>query len=430
MHVSLRTAKTATALGIALATVAVTGAAASAAPVSPVAAGAARVSPAAATASSPWSQTDYNAALSRANLTEQTLTAATVGHIGYLRSVTAPPSPGFCGENVPSQGIVAPLLTGGDLYAATNGRITKYNAATGAIIWRRNPDPTFSTLYESLAVAGGLVVVGELDCGSVSSPAGTIQAFSATTGAKVWSRPMDRFDDALQTLVVTGGLVVAAGSSAFGLVVTVHKLATGAMVWARGANCLVNPPPLMVVGQVVITPGSCATTGSIIARNLTTGATLWTRTGNWVLQRGDSDTTAGRHVFAIDPTGTAVSLDPLTGKTQYSLAGAASVLAVDASQAYGACGTNSVDVCAYDSTTGSQRWQVEPFNSPFPTLAAEAGGVLYLDKGDALDTATGKELTALGGGFPTPATALAVGDGRVAAVTDPRVIDLYGLPGS
>jgi hypothetical protein len=186
----------------------------------------------------------------------------------------------------------------------------------------------------------------------------------------------------------------------------------------------------MVVGQVVITPGSCATTGRIIGRNLTTGATLWTRTGNWVLQRGDSDTTAGRHVFATDPTGTVVSLDPLTGKTQYSLAGAASVLAVDASQAYGACGTSSVDVCAYDSTAGSLRWQVEPFNSPFPNLAAEAGGVLYLDKGDALDTATGNELTALGGGFPQAATAMAVGDGRVAAVTDPRVIDLYGLPGS
>jgi hypothetical protein len=177
---------------------------------------------------------------------------------------------------------------------------------------------------------------------------------------------MDRFDDALQTLVVTGGLVSPP-------VVRVrpcrHRAKLPARGRARGANRLVNPPSWWSAGCDLRDGAS-----SIIARNLTTGATLWSQTGNWVLQRGDSDTTAGRHVFAINPSGTVVSLDPLTGKTQYSLAGAASVLAVDASQAYGACGTNSVDVCAYDSTTGSQRWQVEPFNSPFPTPAAEAMG--------------------------------------------------------
>ena len=54
--------------------------------------------------------------------------------------------------------------------------------------------------------------------------------------------------------------------------------------------------------------------------------------------------------------------------------------------------------------------------------------MLYLDQGDALDTATGKTLAALWG--PSAATALAVGDGRIAVVTDPRIVDLYGLPGS
>jgi len=51
-----------------------------------------------------------------------------------------------------------------------------------------------------------------------------------------------------------------------------------------------------------------------------------------------------------------------------------------------------------------------------------------LDEGDALDTATGNTLTSLWG--PAPATALAVGDGRIAVVADARVVDLYGLPGS
>lgn len=153
------------------------------------------------------------------------------------------------------------------------------------------------------------------------------------------------------------------------------------------------------------------------------------RTGNWVLQRGDCDTTAGRHLFATDPRGTVVSLDPLTGKDQYSLAGAANVLAVDASQAYAACGTNSVDVCAYDSAAAGLRWQIEPFLSPFPSPAAEAGGALCLDRGDALDTVTGKELTAPAGVASRSPTALVVGDGQVAAVTDPASWTSTGCQG-
>jgi outer membrane protein assembly factor BamB len=233
-------------ISAALATVSVTGAAAGAVSVRPVATQVAAVDRAAATAVSPWRQTDYNAAQSRANLTEQTLTAATVGHAGYLRSVVAPavpPGGGFCGFNAPDQGVVAPLLTGGALYAVTNGRLTKYDAATGAIIWRRNPDPSFSRFYEALAVAGGLVVVGELRCDSVSAPQGVIQAFNATTGALVWSKPMS-LQGALQALVVTGGLVVAAGASdASGLIVTVRKLSTGANVWTRTADCIYFQPP-------------------------------------------------------------------------------------------------------------------------------------------------------------------------------------------
>lgn len=434
MHVWPTTAKVATTVSIALAALTATGAAAGAASVRLAAARSTAAKPAAAAASSPWSQTDYNAALSRANLTEQTLTAATVGNARYLRSVASPPPPisGFC-NNVPDQGFVAPALTGGALYAMTDGRLTKYDAATGAIVWRHNPDPTFSQTYQSLAVAGGLVVVGGLNCGSVSQPQGTIWAFNAGTGAPVWTKLVPSQGN-LQSLVVSNGFVVAAGSSdGSGLIVTVRKLSTGANVWTRGggADCSFFPLPLMVVDQVVISPGTCAQTPRITGRNLTTGAVLWQRIGNFTPLRGDSDSTTGRHVFALSPSGTVIGLDPLTGKTLYSLAGAANVLAVDGSRAYGACGGGSnTQVCAYDTATGSLNWQAKPEIFSEPTLAAEAGGVLYLAEGFALDTATGTTLATLWDPFDLLATALAVGDGRVAAVLDKRVADLYGLPGS
>jgi outer membrane protein assembly factor BamB len=383
--------------------------------------------------SSPWSQTDYNAAQSRANLTEQTLTATTVGRVRYLRGIASPPTPPSqegCNRNI----IVAPVLTGGRLYAVTNGRLAKYNPATGALIWRRlllipNTKGSFSLNARSLAVAGGLVVVGSLDCLSESEPDGFISAFNASTGGRVWSQPITPdLRGALDQMVVSGSYVATAGTSeAIGPVLSVHKLTTGALVWSRfSGGC--RDTVLVVAGLVI--SNECPDTGlTVTARNLATGALAWRKTGNWGPLRGDADGTAGRHLFAINPSGAVVSLDPLTGTPQFSLANAADVLAADATRAYGNCG--SLGVCAYSTTTGARLWSTQPASPP--VLAAEAGGVLYLDQGNglgqgnALNAATGKSITDLWDGT---ASALAVGDGRIAVVTDPRVLDLYGLPGS
>jgi outer membrane protein assembly factor BamB len=406
-----KTARLATIVGTALALLTATGA------------GAAVTHPATATASSPWSQTDYNAALSRANLTETTLTVSTASKIQYLRSELARPREpsGGCFDG---PHITAPVLTGGSLYAIVNGILIRYDAATGRVVWRRNPDPTFSREYFSLAVAGGLVVVGAQYCGSVSQPLGFMLAFNATTGKPAWSRRIPNAG-ALQDLVVTGGFVVADGSSAAaGLTVAVAKVSTGTIVWTRGSAC---GGQLMVVEQAVIYLTGCGPF-TAVGRNLTTGALLWRHPGLRELQRGDSDTTAGRHAFVIDPSGAIESLDPLTGKTQYTLTGAASVDVVDGTQAYGACGTN---VCAYNIATGAQAWQTTP-PAPFASVPiAEAGGLLYLNAGIMLNAATGQVLNI------TPlwdnaiaASSVVVGDGRIAAVSDPRILDLYGLPGS
>lgn len=379
---------------------------------------------------SPWSQTDYNAAQSRANLTEQTLTATTIRKARYLRGIASPlnqPGQGGCNPNT----IVAPVLTGGRLYAVTNGRLSKYNPATGALIWRRTLlDPITKEAFildaQSLSAAGGLVVVGDVGCDSVSDPNGFIQAFSASTGARVWSQQISPDGGALQQMGVSGSYIAAAGTSpGGGQVVSVHRLTTGSPVWFRSANeCA--PGTVLVVAQLVISYGCTASLAEkVTARSIATGALAWSKTGNWVLLRGDVGGAAGRHLFAINPSGAVVSLNPLTGTTQFSLANAADVLAVDATRAYGNCG--SLGVCAYSTATGARLWSAHP--GYIPTLAAEADGVLYLDQGNALNAATGKSITVLWNAI-NPASALAVGDSRIAVVTDPRVLDLFGLPGS
>ena len=380
----------------------------------------------AGTASSSWNQTDSNAALSRANLDEHILTRATVGQVRFLRGITPPayPPDASCGA-FESPGFVAPVLAGGRLYAVANGRLTKYNPATGKVIWQRTPVPDFSSVFKAVALANGLLIVGGESCESVSAPAGNIQAFNASTGALVWSQPTGNGDRwPLDHLVVSGRYVVAAGSSAeTPNIVQVRRVATGALVWQQLSDC--GRSDVMVVAQRIIS-SSCSPseTPTLTARSLGTGALAWSQPGAWGLQRGDTDASTGRHVYATDPSGTVVSLNPLTGKTQYQLAGATGVLAVATARVFADCGAQGV--CAYSITSGNQEWNAQP-GSP-TTLGASAGGVLYLDQGLALNTGTGKTLATLWAAG-SPAGALAVGNGRIAASSGPngQVLDLYGL---
>lgn len=378
------------------------------------------------TPSSPWNQTDYNAAQSRANLAEKTLTAATVAKARFRRSITSPPGQQGCTPNT----IVAPLLTGGRVYAVTNGRLAKYNAATGALIWRHQLsaglDQT-ALFYRALSVANGLVVVGENSCDSASDPNGHVQAYSASTGARVWSKLITPKGGALSQMVVSNGYVVAAGSSpGGGQALSVRRLANGALAWYRlTQECA--PDTVLVVDQLVMSDRCNNQTLAVrlAASRLATGGVVWSLPGVWQLQRGDRSGTAGHHLYATDPSGAVVDLAPPTGKIQHTLARATAVLAVDNSRAYADCG--SLGVCGYSTTTGRRQWSALPGSAP--TLAAEAGGVLYLDQGQALNAGTGRTIVAVWTG---QATAIAVGDGRIAVTvaTDPRVLDLFGLPGS
>jgi hypothetical protein len=315
------------------------------------------------------------------------------------------------------------VLAGGGLYAVANLWLTKYDPATGRVLWRRGPDPQFLALPLALSVADGLVVVGGLgDCNSGSSPGGFTEAFRASSGALVWGHGLD----IVQHMVVSGQYVVTSGDTPDdGNVVAVTSLRTGASVWFRAQDDCCTDLGLVVAGLVLSTESTDQNGDlELIARQIGTGRTVWTRPGAWGLQRGDTDAASGRHVYATNPAGIVVDLNPRTGQTSYVLPGAAQVLAVGPARVYATCG--SLGVCGYATATGHLLWHASP--GFVPALAAEAGGVLYLDQGLALNVANGRTLATLWTGLT--ATSLVVGDGRIAVVTDPRVLDLYGLPGS
>jgi outer membrane protein assembly factor BamB len=424
-HVPSRAIGTLTIIATALATAGGTSAAANLA--ANLAAKPGAKSAATGTTSSPWSQTDYNAAQSRANLTETILTRAKVAKIVHLRAITIRllPTSQSCSQEVDSL-----ALPGSSVYTAGGGFVAKYNAANGHLLWRRSTNSSLQDILFTVAVGDGLVVFGGDQCGSASDPLGEIQAFNATTGKLAWTRPITPLRGELDTMVVSGGLVVSAGvSPGSGPQLSVRRIRTGALVWHRNDEVSCNDR-MFVVAQVVIT-GECNNNGgaqAIVGRKLASGALAWARAGAWTLQRGDASSPAGHHVFAANPKGTLVSLNPLTGRTQFALSGATAVLAVGSAQAYAACGT---DVCAYSTVNGSLRWKVSVGFTP--ALAAEADGVLYLDGGIALNTGNGKTIATLWTG--RFARSLAISDGRVAATAGapPRLvttmIDLYGLKG-
>jgi outer membrane protein assembly factor BamB len=379
----------------------------------------------AASESAPWLDTNANAALSRANLTEKVLSPSVVSRIKYLRSVTAPviPQAGCPGP------VVAPVLVHGDLYVITNEQLSKYDAATGALIWRSTPDPTFSDWYsESLAVSDNLVVVGAMGCISVSQPGGRIYAFNATTGARVW-QSQALGGATISAAVIASSYVIAAGEDAAGSVVSVFRLSKGTRIWGR-YGCGPGSTGPLVVGLLVMWYGCNSQDNETInASNLATGARVWSRSGDWVFHAGDLSGSAGRHLYATDPSGAVVDLNPHTGQTEYTLSGAHRVLAVDGTRVYATC--TSLDyICAYNSRTGALEWRNTASMIIGTNIAAEADGVLYTEFGPALNTATGKIISQVWGIFTYSAvTAMAVGDGRIAVVGNPRVLDLYGLKG-
>jgi outer membrane protein assembly factor BamB len=375
-----------------------------------------------------WDDSDANGALSRANLAETILTPAAVTKVKHLRNLTSPGLPHrACGD-----GAATPLPTGGSVYTVGDAQLSRYDPATGKVLWRSNPDKRFDEIYQSLSISANLVLAAGFFCGSESDPGGAVTAFNASTGARVWSA--GAADGLVGSVVVGTSYVVttgeAAGSEGYNL--TVLHLSNGANAWNSSPGCFgpfVNPTPPVIVGLVVMGYG-CDSHGNPVLQgmNIATGAVLWKLPTGWVAQRGDLAGSAGAHLYATGPSGTVAGLNPLTGHVQYSLSQAVNVLAVDTARVYATCGTSGHDVCAYNIGTGALAWE----NKTLPAatvLAAEADGVLYLDSGQALSAATGQLIKQIWSPSQ-PATEIAVGDGRIAVVTtDPETVGLYGLPG-
>lgn len=152
------------------------------------------------------------------------------------------------------------MLAAKKAYAVASGRLTALDVTTGAQLWQRAIDTTGLSASTVYAVDAGRVFVGRIDCLSQSDPLGSVLAFDATTGAPLWSQPVD----GLVGLAVSGNRVLGAGSSAgSGDTLRVLDAATGAVVWQR-----LNTPTCGVAARIVraqVYYQDCNATGDPVA---------------------------------------------------------------------------------------------------------------------------------------------------------------------
>jgi outer membrane protein assembly factor BamB len=363
-----------------------------------------------------WRQADHDASANRANTTATQITAANAATLTWRRGlVSAPAGPNDqCGE-----GWSTPVIANKRVYAVQTGRVTARDLATGATVWQRAlRSGVVTDLSGVFAISNGRVLVGMLDCISQSDPSGSVRAFDAATGAPLWTASVDGF----LGLAVSGDRVVAYGygGGAGNTVFRVLSASTGALVWERdlGDGCGIAASAIVVYDRVYY---QACESGQLTAARLTDGVVAWHRPAGPLPVRGDAVGTVAKHLY-LETT----DVNPATGATRFTLAGAGRVFAVDATRVYASC---SSVVCAYSRATGARLWMsTEPV--AFDPRAAEpalAGTLLYTPTGAVLDAATGAEVTRLWSG---EARELSVGNGYVTAVLTPRVLDVYGLPGS
>ncbi len=381
----------------------------------------------------PWAQTDGDAALSRANPIESTLTPQTVAHTALWKVLAAPTDASRC----PGRPLMrSPAFTSSRLFAIENGQVTMYNAQTGALVWRAKPNSARAIELSSLAVGEGLVVVSGRECRNAPD-AGVMYAFNTATGKPAWAigpgqsscppnncpelGPVAEMVESKPFLVETGP---AAGD---GQTISVYKAFSGQLLWTQHQDCASHQPLAVVHSLVIVT--ACdrgAGSTSLEALSLISGERIWTRPGRWRVIRGSDDGADG-HVYVINGLSgndSISDLDATTGITRFHLSGATNVLAVDDRAVYVKCGASVV--CGYLEMTGVRLWQTADSS----TLASTAGRVLYLADGKVLSASSGQVITRL---WPFATSGLAIGDGRIAVVRAPNrvpessTLDIYAL---
>jgi outer membrane protein assembly factor BamB len=254
-----------------------------------------------------------------------------------------------------------PAVDHGRVVAAVNGQVTTYDAATGAVEWRKNHaervvgDPTVSG--DALVVPLQGTVHGDA---VVQEP--QVQCYDVDGGEPRWTaappKRANRVAVANDTVVVVSG-----GWDGTGVVLT-HSLARGTERWRTRVPGDYFEGPVVAAGRIYL--GS--SDGVLHALSIDDGETRWTRE----FEHRPVGVAADDDAVYVGAGGRLASLAADDGSVRWSrdaFSGAVAPPAVGDGVVYvGSAGENA-RLYALDAVDGAERWASAPF--PFQTVEGD-----------------------------------------------------------
>ena len=213
-----------------------------------------------------------------------------------------------------------------------------------------------------LAVAGGLLIVGNQGCQSQSDPNGTVRALAVGSGRLVWTAALQA---PVESLVVDRGIVVVSGESESDSPAVVGLRASdGTQQWQLAEH---SSSGVSAAGRVLVSRVGAVGTSAV---SVSTGEVVWTKRIAWA---GQAATPLGDRFYATTARNAMVCLDAATGRVVWTAAGkGSSLLAADGKRVYRALGRS---VEALDARTGARRWTAALAGNAGQPV--RAGGLLY-----------------------------------------------------
>jgi len=246
--------------------------------------------------------------------------------------------------------------------------------------WRAQPGPEI--LGSPLLSSDGVLYTGGSD--------GSIYAFDARTGTKLWSG--GDFEVIESALALAGDVIIGGGQNKR---VRALNRRDGSLVWSFDATAFVFTPPL-IVGDVVY----IATYDQLHALDLRTG------TQRWAVDTGDQPAFVGAPAFAQGAIYVSVgprllAFDSATGKERWRVQAPTQFWSLAVGQKSVYVGNSDGYFHAYDLATGQEHWR---FKSAFPapdeiwSAPAVAGDAVYVGSRDqfvyAIDARAGSKVWA------------------------------------
>jgi outer membrane protein assembly factor BamB len=335
---------------------------------------AAPAAPAAAAPPSPrWDHPGYDAEDSYYNPHETAVVASSIGRLAKKWSVALRHPTETCIGTGP------PVVRDGRVFVSDGLGVSAYSAKTGALHWRFTVVDPVDTTAPTLAVDGGMLLVGTSSC----RPSGSSQELTALdvgTGRLRWKKSQGQ---PLGAMVVDKGVAVVSGYSDIfdDAQATAYRISDGRVLWTKPGSVAANVSADGVVLIRKIGDDGEATTAVTIG----TGVARWTRTGNWLAQAAGP---AADRFYVIGAGSKLAALNVADGKVLWTRAidagGRGDLLAIDGNRVYRA-DTGTVE--ALDPSNGKRLWTAETTGDPHQPVVA--GGLVYTG-GTVLNAVNGK----------------------------------------